>query len=132
VLSYIKVLESKVEAQREKDLEKAEAQRKSLELKVEAVEAQREKDIEKVEMQREKDLSDANDRKHKFKLDLEGKIECLERRATERDLVQKQADELRSHEAIHRKSRCPATDFLAVGVCLLYFHSFNLLTHISI
>jgi hypothetical protein len=82
VLSYIKVLESKVEAQREKDLEKAEAQRKSLELKVEAVEAQREKDIEKVEMQREKDLSDANDRKHKLKLDLEGKIECLERRAT--------------------------------------------------
>jgi hypothetical protein len=93
VLSYIKVLESKVEAQRMKDLEKAEAQRKSLELKVEAVEAQREKDIEKVEMQREKDLSDANDRKHKLKLDLEGKIECLERRATERDLVQKQADE---------------------------------------
>jgi len=131
VLSYIKVLESKVEAQREKDLEKAEAQRKSLELKVEAVEAQREKDIEKVEMQREKDLSDANDRKHKLKLDLEGKIECLERRATERDLVQKQADEAtkRYIESLAEDIEA-TTDFLAV--CLLCFRSFHLVSHISI
>ena len=105
---------------------------------MEAVEAQRKKDQEKAEAlrkkdqaQRERDLSDANDRTHKLKMDLEGKIECLERRATERDLVQKQADEAtkRYIESLAEDIEA-TTDFLAV--CLLCFRSFHLVSHISI
>ena len=160
MLSYIKNFESKldaVEAQRKKDLEKAEAQKRSLELKVEvveaqgrslelkveAIEAQRKKDlenaeaqrkkaIEKLETQREKDTLDVNDRTHKLKLDLEGKIECLERRASERDLEQKQVDEATKRYINSLAEDVEATtDFLAVGVCLLYFRSYNLVSHIS-
>ena len=124
MLGYIKDLELKVEAaeaQRKKDLEKAEAQ-------MEKAEAQRKKDIEKVKMQREKDQSEA----HKLKLDLEGKIECLERRASERNLEQKQADEAtkRYIESLAEDIEA-TTNFLAIGVCLLYIRSLNLVSHIS-
>ena len=116
MLSYIKDIESKVEAveaQKKKDQEKAEALRK------------------KDQARRERDLSGANDRTHKFKMDLEGKIECIERRATERDLVQKQADEATKRCIESLAEDIEATmDFLAI--CLLCFRSFNLVFHISI
>jgi hypothetical protein len=83
------------EAQRKKDLERAETQRRSLELKVEA----------------------ANDRTHKLKLDLEEEIERLELRANKRELEQKQADEAtkRYIESLAEDIEA-TTDFLAVGI----------------
>ena len=141
MLSYIRGLELKVEAteaQRKKDIEKAETQRKK---DIEKAETQRKKDLEKAEMQRKKDLekaetqrkknqSDADDRTHKLKLDLEGKIKCLELQANERELEKKQADEAtkRYIESLAEDIEA-TTDLLAVGVCLLSFHSLNLASH---
>lgn len=118
----------KAEAQRKKDLEKAEAQRKK---DLEKVEEQRKKDLAKVETQRKKDWSDENDCTHKLKLDLEGKIERLERQANERELEQKRADEAtkRYIESLAEDIKA-TTDFLAVGVCPFFFRSLNLISHI--
>ena len=140
MLRFIKALELKVEAveaesaERKKDLEKAEAQRKKDLDKAEAqrkkdlekADSQRKKDLEKAEAQRKRDIEKVETQREKLKLDLEGKIERLERHANERDLEQKQAD-----EATKRYIECIAenvdatNDFLAVGVCLLYIHPLN-------
>ena len=106
-----------------------------LESNVKAVEAQRKKDIEAVEAQRKKDIeaveAQANDRTHKLKLDLEGKIERLELRANERELEQKQADEAtkRYIESLAEDIEA-TTDFLAVGVCLSPFVHLHLASHV--
>ena len=124
MLSYIKKLESKVEAveaRRKNDLEKAEARVEKAEVQrkndLEKAEAQRKKDLEKAEAQRKNDLEKAEAQRK----NLEGKIERLERRARERDLEQKQADEATKRYIDSLAEDIEATtDFLAVGVCLLY------------
>jgi hypothetical protein len=122
-------LEGKIELlerQRKKDIEKVETQRTK---DIERVETQRKKDIERVETQRKKDQSDA----HKLKLDLEGKIELLERHANERNLEQKQTAETTKRYIEYLSADIEATtDFLAVGVCLLSIHSLKLVSHIHL
>ena len=114
MLRFIKALElnvEAVEAERKKDIEKVEAQMK--------------KDLENVEAQRNKDLEIAEAQTEKLKLNLEGRIERLERHVNERDLEQKRADEATKRYIESLAEEIDATnDFLAVGVCLLSIHSF--------
>ena len=110
MLRFIKAFElnvEAVEAERKKDIEKVEAQMK--------------KDLENVEAQRKKDLKIAEAQTEKLKLDLEGRIERLERHVNERDLEQKRANEATKWFIESLAEEVDATnDFLAVGVCLLY------------
>jgi hypothetical protein len=84
------------------------------------------------ETQREKDQLDPNDRTHKLKLDLEGKIERLERRAVEADWSRNRRTKPRSDTSKASLDIEATTDFLAVGVCLLSFRSLNLVSHIHL
>ena len=87
------------------------------------------KDLEKAEAQRKRDIEKVETQREKLKLDLEGKIERLERHANERDLEQKQAD-----EATKRYIECIAENvdkwFLGCGR-MSPLHSFlNFVSHI--